>query len=432
MKILFILPSDSIYKYKGAIKRTITYAPLTFTTLAALIPGELEAEVEIIDEGVQKPDYENKMYDIVGITCVVSSAPRAYELAGYWRKRGSHVVLGGAHPTLMPEEAARHCDTLVKGFAEETFPQLLRDFQKGEIKKVYEQDKECPLSSPNPRRDLTAKKLYVSVPTVIANRGCRNDCEFCAIPRMWGRKNFTRPVAEVIDEIKRLNSKSVIFLDPSPISNKEYAKEFYRALIPLKIRWAGLATINITKDMELFDLIVQSGCIATLIGFESLSQESMALSRKGFNRVEDYKRVIETLHRNGISILGTFVLGLDGDTKESLNRMPELIAELGVDLPRFAVLTPYPGTDTFNKLKRDNRLITEDWSKYDSEQVVFKPKNMTANELQQIFYGVYEKTYSLKHVVRRTIRSKRKIMSGIFNFGLRKLVYNMTRYTIGE
>ena len=146
-----------------------------------------------------------------------------------------------------------------------------------------------PLSSPIPRRDLQKKKLYISVPTVVANRGCMNNCEFCSIPRMWGNKNFTRPIDEVINEIKELRSKRILFLDPSPTSNKAYAKEFFKALIPLKIKWAGLATSNITRDKQLFDLIKKSGCISILIGFESHSRESINASRKGFNRVEEYR-----------------------------------------------------------------------------------------------------------------------------------------------
>ena len=432
LKILFILPHDNIYKFKGNFKRSVSYAPLTFTTLAALVPEDIDTKIEIIDEGVQKGDYENNDYDIVGITCVVSSAPRAYELADYWKKRGSYVIMGGAHPTLMPDEASQHCDSLFVGFAENTFPEFLHDFQKGIQKKIYQHDRNLPAPPPIPRRDLLKNKIYISVPTVIANRGCMNNCEFCAVPKMWGNKNLTRPVEDAIDEIKKTGSKKILFLDPSPTSDKEYAKEFFKALIPLKIKWAGLATSNITNDQELFDLIVKSGCIATLIGFESLSQQSIKMSRKGFNKVEQYKKTINELHRNKIDILGTFILGLDGDSKENLLEIPDLIEELGVDLPRFAVLTPYPGTDTYHKMKKENRLITEDWSRYDSEQVVFKPDNMTPNELQQIFYKSYEETYSLKRTRKRTRKANHKLMTGISNFGFVNLVKKMKRYEIDE
>jgi radical SAM superfamily enzyme YgiQ (UPF0313 family) len=432
MKILFILPSDNLYKYNGAISRNVNYGPMTFITLAALVPPDIKAEIEIIDEGVQKPDYEGKHYDIVGLTCVVSSAPRAYELSKYFREKGAYIIMGGAHPTSFPEEAKLHCDSLFLGFAEQTFPKFLRDFQEGKPEKLYVHDWDKPFSSPAPRRDLIPKKLYVSVPSVIANRGCMNNCEFCSIAQNFGNKNLTRPIGEVIDEIKGLKSKYILFLDPSPTSNREYALELFNALIPLKKKWAGLCTSDIHKDPELLDVIVRSGIMAFFVGFESLSQDSMSISGKSTNRVDHYKDCVKTLHSNGIDVMGAFVFGFDGDTKDGLIRVPELIDELRIDLPRIAILTPYPGTRIFERLKSQGRLLNEDWRNYDSQRVVFRPKNMTPEELQHIYYDVYKRTYSKRRIIRRSARSRHKIMISVFNGGFRKIVMDMEKYHPGD
>lgn len=433
MRILLILPADNVYRYqKGSFSRNVSYAPLTLTTLAALVPADIKAEIHLLDEGVMDPDtFSHNHYDIVGLTAVVSSAPRAYELAAFWKRRGAHTLLGGTHVTLNPDEAARHADTVFVGFAENTFPQFLRDYIAGRPARRYLHDG-GPLTAPIPRRDLMPKKSYIDAPTVIGNRGCRNNCQFCAIPRMWGSYECTRPVDEVVEEVRQLKSKRVLFLDPSPLSNKEYAKRLYEALVPLKIEWYGLATSTITRDAELFDLIVRSGCRGTLIGFETLSQDSNALIRKSFNNVAQYRETVKTLHRHDISVLGTFVLGFDGDTKESLRKTADLVTEIGVDIPRYAVLTPYPGTDIFRTLKAEGRILTEDWSKYDSEQVVFRPKNMTPNELQQIYYEVYERTYSAGNIARRIAQSNNKFWLSLISLGFKMLVNKMNRYTVPE
>jgi radical SAM superfamily enzyme YgiQ (UPF0313 family) len=405
MKILFILPFDNTYRRRGAFSRLISYAPLSLPTLAALVPDDLHAEMKIVDEGVDKPITEGQ-FDIVLITAVTSSANRAYELCSYWKSRGSYTVLGGVHATLMTDEALSHADTVIKGLGENTFPQFLSDFQNKQPKRLYVSEKTVGhMSMPIPRRDLISNK-YMNIPTVIANRGCSNHCAFCSIPKLYGNDGFLRPIGEFIDELKTIGKRRFIFLDPSITSNREYALELFEALIPLKIKWGGLSTIDITDDEKLFELMVKSGCSGILAGFESINQESLKSVGKATNEVSKYKESVRIFHKANIPILGCFVLGFDCDTKENLAQLPEIIDEIGIDVPRFSLLTPFPGTPLFSQYKRDDRILTENWDRYDTMNVVFKPKNITPEELQNVFYDVWKNTYQTKRLLRRFADNK--------------------------
>jgi radical SAM superfamily enzyme YgiQ (UPF0313 family) len=318
----------------------------------------------------------------------------------------------------MPEEAIKHADSVVIGPGEKTWPQLLLDFKNGTTQTTYQTNYINDSSIPVPKRELQANRCYIPTPTVIANRGCRNHCEFCSVHKLYGHNPTTRPIPEVIDEIRRLNTKTILFLDPSPTSNKEYAQEFFKALIPLKIKWGGLATTDIVYDKELFQLMVKSGCEGLLLGFESLSQPSLNRSGKSFNQVDKYREVVKILHDHQIGVLGCFVLGFDDDTRESLGQMVKMVDELKIDLPRYAVLTPFPGTKLFFRLKKENRILTADWSFYDTEHVVFRPKHMHSDELQQILYDTWQKTYRFNRIVKRVMQAKKnRVLSLIANLG---------------
>lgn len=407
MKILFITPYDNNYRYKSAFSKSLSYMPLTMPYLGALTPARYGAELAAIDEGVQKPDY-NALghFDVVAITSVTSSVKRGYELAALFRARGSHVVMGGHHVTLCPEEAMAHADTIMTGPADRIWPAFIEDFANGAPKPRYD-GAHCDIGAAHviPRRDLMQKSRYIGVPTVIANFGCRNACEFCVINSFWGGEYTARRVEEVVEEIRSLHKKHILFLDPSPTSHRDYAKELYRALIPLKIKWAGLCTTDIYEDEELFDLMIQSGCIGILMGFETFSPESLSESRKR-NRVESYKAVVEKFHRHRVSILGTFMLGFDGDTRESMLRMPDYIEEIGVDIPRFAILTPYPATPTHQRLAAEGRILSTDWNDYDSIHATFAPKNVTARELEELLVTVSNECYTLRRIWRRAVKNK--------------------------
>ncbi len=407
MKILFITPYDNNYRYKSAFTKSLSYMPLTMPYLAALTPKELCAEFKAIDEGVQKCDYETLgFYDIVAITAVTSSVKRGYELAAFFKSKGSHTVMGGHHVTLMPGEAMTYADTVITGPADRVWGEFIRDFANGAPRPRYDGE-HCDIGRANviPMRELMQESKYIGVPTVIANFGCTNKCEFCVINSFWGGKHTARRVENVIEEIRSLKSKRILFLDPSPTSNRAYAKEFYEALIPLRVQWAGLCTTDIEEDEELFDLMIRSGCIGILMGFETFSEESLKESRKK-NTVESYKRVVQKFHERGVTILGTFMLGFDGDTKKSLLAMPDYIEEIGVDIPRFAILTPYPNTPTYDRLAAEGRMISADWNDYDSIHATFSPKNFTARELEEMLIFVSNECYTLKRIWKRAVRNK--------------------------
>ena len=407
MKILFITPYDNNYRYKSAFTKSLSYMPLTMPYLAALTPEEYGAEFKAIDEGVQKINYEKLgFYDIVAITSVTSSVNRGYELASYFKQKGSYIVMGGHHVTLLPDEAAEHADTVMTGPADRIWREFISDYANGSPKKRYDGE-HCDIGAANiiPMRELMQKSKYIGVPTVIANFGCTNKCEFCVINSFWGGKHSARQVEDVIGEIKSLKSKRILFLDPSPTSNRAYAKDFYKALIPLKIQWAGLCTTDVCEDEELFDLMIKSGCIGILMGFETFSEDSLKESHKK-NKVEEYKTAVDKFHQNGVSILGTFMLGFDGDTKESIMKMPDYIEEIGVDIPRFAILTPYPNTPTYRRFEAEGRIISKDWNDYDSIHATFAPKNFTARELEDMLVAVSNECYTLKRIWRRAVKNK--------------------------
>ncbi|HWA93967.1 MAG TPA: radical SAM protein [Terracidiphilus sp.] len=402
LRITLISPRGPLYRHRGGIwKKAMRYAPLTLTTLASLIPPEIPAEVRIIDEGIDEIDLDRIDADLVGISAITGTAPRAYEISAELRKRGVPVVLGGVHPTLLPEEAICHADSIVVGYAEDSWPQLLRDFVAGSIKKRYDQSPNLKLVNlPFPQRKMYDSRLFNVAETIEATRGCIYQCDFCVVPAAWG-KPLQKPVADVVADLKQMGARRVIFLDLNLISDPHYAKELFTALIPLKIRWGGLATTTIAWDDELLDLAARSGCRGLLIGFESVNQTTLHDAKKAFNMRLDYRDVAARVHARGIAIMGCFVFGLDNDTLDSFDQTVTLVMEAHIDLPRYAIATPFPATGLFNKLKAAGRIMTEDWSLYDGQHVVFRPKNMTANELLRNTRRAWTQTYGYKSIFKR-------------------------------
>jgi radical SAM superfamily enzyme YgiQ (UPF0313 family) len=428
MRIVLIMPRSNLYKKGRGFKRNLRYAPLNLTTLAALVPKEFNAKIRIIDEGVELVDYSKIEADLVGITCITGTSLLAYKIADSFRSRGITVVIGGPHPTLMPQEAKKHADSVAIGIANHTWPEMLKDFKKGKLKPFY-QDQKIDLSGlPIPRRDLLKKGGYISTNTVQAVYGCPYKCDFC-VTQVIGRGYHHRPIPEVIDEIKKLKSKLIFFLDPSPMEDKEYSKELFRQMIPLKKLWMGLSTTRIEEDKELLDLLEKSGCVGLLIGFESVSQKSLAKMNKFFNTAEKYKRFVKELHKRGISIMACFVFGSDEDEKTIFKETVDFINETGIDLPRFTVYTPFPGTPLFEKWKKEKRILTEDWNKYNAQNVVFKPKNMSVKELQEGLEWAWKEVYKTKNIIKRLRTSRTRLWVTIFsNIGYKMYAKDMPKY----
>lgn len=405
------------------------YAPLTLTTLASLVPAEIAAKVDILDEGVDEIDPERLNADLVGITAITGTAPRAYEISARLRQRGIPVVLGGVHPTLMPEEAMRHSDSTVVGYAEETWPQLLRDFVAGCMSRRYDQSPNLRLDNlPFPQRELYNSSLINVAHTIEATRGCIFQCEFCVVPSAWG-KPLQKPVAHVVADIRQMKAKRVIFLDLNLIADVSYAKELFKSLIPLRIQWGGLATTTIAWDDELLDLAARSGCRGLLIGFESLNQESLKEAKKGFNMRRDYHEVVRKVRDRRIALMGCFVFGFDHDTLATFNETVDFVMESRMDLPRYAIAVPFPNTGLYKRLKAEGRITTENWELYDGQHVVFEPKNMTAAELLENTRRAWKKTYSYASIWKRLSGSRTQLPIAIpANLGYRFYAYHLDSF----
>jgi radical SAM superfamily enzyme YgiQ (UPF0313 family) len=297
------------------------------------------------------------------------------------------------------------------------------------MQRRYDQDPDLDLSgTPRPRRDLLPEGRFTTPHTIEATRGCQHRCDFCVVPSAWGGP-MQKPVEEVIDDVRRMDPDTLVFLDLNLLGDVEYAKELFRALIPLDLQWGGLATTLIAQDDELIDLAARSGCAGLLIGLESLNPDSLAETRKQFNTLAEYRTVVERLHDAGIAIMGCFVFGFDHDTPAVFEETVDFVNEVGIDLPRYAVLTPFPGTPLFRRLKKQGRIRTEDWTLYDGQHVVYEPKGMSAQALQAGTQQAWTDTYKITSIARRLVRSRtRPMLSIASNLGYRFYANRLDRY----
>lgn len=404
MRVLLIMTDAHMHTLRiGSWRRSMREAPLTLTTLAALTPPDMQVAYTLVDESIDPVPLDAEV-DLVGISALTGTAPRAYELAAHFRRRGVPVVLGGAHVTILPEEAAGHADSIVVGRGEGVWQQVLRDAQAGRLQPRYD---ELPLREgmlegvPIPRRDLQRWSGYMMPNTVHATRGCTHTCDFCSVGSIFPGY-FKRPIGDVVADVKSIRSKLFTFNDVSLLDDRPYAMELLAALVPLKKRWGGLATTTITQDPELMAMLQRAGCAYLLLGFETIEQQGLNKIYKGFNRAQDYATVMEVMHAHGISVQGTFVFGMDHDDPDVFARTVELVNELKVDIPRYSIYTPYPGTRLFNRLYNEGRILSFNWDDYDTMHVVIQPQKLTVDELYAGFKWAYRETFKLQHIVRRT------------------------------
>ena len=431
MRIALISPKGPLYRHRGGIfRKSLRYMPLTLTTLAALVPEEMGADLALLDEGIQEVDPETLQADLVGLTVITGTAMRAYELAARLRRRGLPVVLGGPHVTLVPEDAQPHADAIVTGYAEETWPALLRDFAAGQMKPRYDQGPGLSLAGrPFPRRDLLPRGRYLTDNVFEATRGCIHKCDFCVVPSAWGQVPYQKPVEEVVADIRRMRARKLIFVDLNLIADRGYAARLFEALIPLKVQWYGLATVLLADDRELLSLAQRSGCKGILMGLESISRENLKESKKGFNSPERYRELVETLHRHGIALQGCFVFGMDHDTPDVFLKTARFAVEARIDLPRFAVVTPFPGTALYQRLAREGRILTRDWELYDGQHVVFRPAQMTVEQLQSGIETAWKHAYSVPSMLRRLAASPSPLPVKLgTNLGYRFYAHNLHRF----
>jgi radical SAM superfamily enzyme YgiQ (UPF0313 family) len=398
------------------------FPTLALTTLAALTPPDWE--VTISDENVEEIDFQDPA-DLIAISAMTPLAPRAYELADKFRRAGAKVVLGGYHSTYLPEEALQHVDAVGIGEAEGFWSDLLADFQNGRLKQEYKSEsRPSRWGWPLPRRELIRDKPYFFINTLQTTRGCPFNCEFCAVTTFYGHTYRSRPLEEVEEEIRTLEGglNYLLFVDDNIVGNRDYAKDLFRRLIPYRKRWVSHATLNLARDEELLALCAQSGCRGLFIGFESLSEANLKEIGKSVNKVGEYEEAVKRLHDAGIGIEGSFVVGYDEDEASVFPRLVDFARKTRLDGAHLFIRTPFPGTRLQAKLEGQGRIFERDWSKYDLSHVVFAPKKMSPEVLQEGFYAAYREIYSYPSMMARLLLppGKRVQVFGPMNWGIRQ------------
>jgi radical SAM superfamily enzyme YgiQ (UPF0313 family) len=430
LKIVLVSPKGPLYRHRGGIwKKSLRYQPLTLTTLASLIPPEIPVDLQLFDEGIADVPLDLDA-NLVGLTVLTGTAMRAYELADHFRQRGIKVVLGGPHITLIPDDAQPHADAVVVGYAEDSWPQLVRDFANGQLQSRYNQSPGLDLANrPFPRRDLLPSHRFLTNNVFEATRGCVHSCDFCVVPAAWGRKPYQKPVEDVVADIRQHGARKLIFVDLNLVADRGYALRLFTALIPLKLQWYGLATVLLADDAELLELAARSGCRGLLMGLESISPQNLRESRKGFNSPEKFVHVVERLHEHGIALQGCFVFGLDHDEPDVFLKTAEFAVQAKIDLPRFAVVTPFPNTALYKRLLSEGRILTKNWELYDGQHVVFRPAKMSVQELQQGIETAWKHAYSFRSIARRISHSPAPWPVKIgTNLGYRFYAHNLSRF----
>ncbi|MFH1159612.1 MAG: radical SAM protein [bacterium] len=376
MKILLISPA--VCSTRRTVKE-LMMPQLALYILEGLTPES--HEVKIIEEEVTPINLEEPC-DLVGISCMTANAPRAYEIAGEFRRRGKTVILGGVHPTILPDEALMHADSVVVGEAEGVWEDLLLDFSAGQLRQRYHDP--APDLSKYVKKDfkkIIKKRLFSIVP-VMTTRGCPYNCDFCCVTDLFGKTIRHIPVENVVKDIVNSGSKNFMFLDDNIIGHPKYAKELFRALIPLKIKWVGQASISFLKETELLQLAADSGCKILFLGLESVNETHLKTLKKSMKDNIELKQTIKKIKKMGILIHASMIFGFDSDTKLVFRETVKFLIRAKISTVSFNILTPYPGTKTYDELKREGRLLTDNWKYYDHNTVVFNPKNMTPLELQ--------------------------------------------------
>lgn len=392
----------------GDYRSTDGLSPLSMAILAARVPTDVE--VSFYDDKVEQIP-ENDQPDLAAITVETFTARRAYAIADGYRARGVPVVMGGYHPTLLPDEALQHADAVVLGDAEGSWEQLLADFRRGRMQRKYVGGNARPLDDFILNRDIFINKKYAPVDLVQYGRGCRFACDFCSIRSFYRDNIRSRTAQKVADELAALNKRRLVFFVDDNLFDSVAALEALLAAIrPLGIRWCCQISIDVAKNDSLLDRMAESGCVLALIGFESLSAENLKQMRKPWNRVAgDYRSVVKRFHDRGIAIYGTFVFGYDNDTAETIQQSLDFAQEAKIEIANFNPLTPTPGTPLYDRLLRENRMLSPQWwldPEYRYGDPIFLPKSMRPEEFAQKCFEAKKAFYSWTSIVQRLLGSE--------------------------
>lgn len=382
--------------------KTKQMEPLTIATLAGLTPEWVD--ISFFDDRIEDVDFSINT-DCVAITVQTFMAKRAYQIADHFRKRGIPVILGGFHPTIEYEEALEHADSIVVGQAEKIWKQVCEDIRDGKLKKRYKGELETDLSSFIADRSIFKGKKYLPFGQVEFGRGCNWSCNFCSVSEFFGQRKRHRPIEMVIQEVKNSGKKIISFVDDNLTANPQKAKELFRALIPLKIRWFSQVDINFTKDDELLSLAQKSGCLGVLIGFESLNEDTLSfLNKEKLNIIDRYKTAIDRLHKHKIKICASFILGNDGEDYAIFREIMDFCLNSKVTLGLFNALTLFPGTRMFDMMKNQKRLLFDRWWLTDGFKwgdVMYKPDKMSVGSLYEGCKNLRLSFYRIGSILKR-------------------------------
>ncbi|SNB47642.1 radical SAM protein [Geobacter sp. DSM 9736] len=407
MKILFVAPGWPRGRLWGEL--AFRFPVLSLAALAAVTPSEWE--VELCDENREPVDFSADV-DIVAITAMTPQAPRAYQIADRFRLSGKAVVMGGFHASNLPDEALSHVDAVVVGEGELSWPQLLADFQQGQMARIYRPDRLMGMETlPIARRDIFAGKGYLLTNTLQTTRGCPFDCEFCSVTAFYGRKYRERPVDSVLAELQELRKSNsfAFFVDDNLVANRRYALRLFAGMKGMGFKWLSHAPIDFADDPELLGAASEAGCVGMFVGFESLDQRQLSAMGKVTNIADRYLENSLKFRDNGIGILGSFVLGYDGDTPASFESIFRFCEDARIEAAIFPILTPYPGTAVRRRLQAEGRIISDSWEDYDMEHVTFRPSSMSVDELQAGHDWLNSSFYSFPSMYRRLFKLHRSV-----------------------
>jgi radical SAM superfamily enzyme YgiQ (UPF0313 family) len=446
-------PRNNPYHLTASERRAIWFPKLSLPVIAAYTPAHWD--VRLVDEAVEDIDFSQPC-DLVGLSVMTCYAPRAYEIAAEFRKRGKTVVLGGVHPTYCPEEALQHCDAIVCGEAEDLWPRLINDFEAGTLQRMYKMETFPSLEQyKSPRVELLSPDAYMTRQCSFTTRGCHFDCEFCSVSPFNGKTTRRRPVPEVVQELRQIQrwirselvermrkgslweaSKTWVrirlgiedgtifaFVDDLHNSNRAYCRELWTALKALNIKWGCQATLFLGDDRDMVKLAAESGCVSVFVGMESLDEDCLDETNKPFNRVQKFEDEIRMFHDYGIMVNPGIVFGFDNDDESVFERTTEFLVKNRVELAYFNVLTPLPGTALYERYNREGRIFERDWAKYDGKHVVFYPSRMTPERLQEGFYWTNHQFYSWPSIWKRLSHTKQRFLPRLdMNWKFRKLI----------
>jgi radical SAM superfamily enzyme YgiQ (UPF0313 family) len=395
-----ILPA--LTEAKSPFFRPIKYSlfpPLGLATLASYLHDD--DEVVLQDEHVETLELHDDP-DLVVIQVYITSAYRAYEIADLYRARGAYVVLGGLHPTSLPDEAAAHADTVFLGPGEDTWPAFLADFRAGRPAPVYRSDTRTLEGIPPVRRNLIKRHLYLVPNSIVVSRGCPHACDFCYKEAFFrgGKGFYTQTVDAALAEIERLPGRHLYFLDDHLFGNVPFATALFEGMRGMRRLWQAAGTVASVLRPGLLEKAAAAGLRSLFVGFETLSPENLREQRKPQNLGRDYGAAIRRLHDLGVMVNGSFVFGMDGDDASVFERTVAWAVEQGIETATFHVLTPYPGTALYERMRAAGRLLHSDWDLYDTRHAVYRPARMGPERLEEGYRGAYRDFYAWRSIVR--------------------------------